>query len=358
MAKLKELKRIVGHDMNGSPIRKSFYGKTKKEATAKYNEYMKQMEAGLSLAAADMTFERWAAIWLETYVNEKDLDSQTYASTYKNTVNNHLIPYFGNCPLRMIKPVDVNNFFKTKQKNSFSLIHKCDFILRAILETAVDNDLLLKSPYRNINVPCGSEPKQTRSYTAEEAKKHLNFCQTHPFGLLAALPLKTSCSRSEAAALMISDFDMKRNVVHICKGMNAIGEIGQGKTGNRPRYVPYDDELAKMLAKHKTSGLYLFSYEDTDRPLRPDRIVYRYKLFQKDLLKQHPELPALRYHELRHTYGTLLNEQKVPDNTIALLMGHNQNARITNEVYIHQSIDHIKRLLGLTDKKSDEKKES
>lgn len=351
MPQLKEVKKTIGHDMNGKAIRKSFYGKTKKEATAKYNEYMKQLEAGLSLAASDMTFENWARTWLTTYINEKDLDSQTYASTYKNTVNNHLIPYFGNCPLRMIKPVDVNNFFKTKQENSFSLIHKCDFILRAILETAVDNDLLIKSPYRNISVPCGAEPKPTRSYTAEEAKKHLDFCKTHPFGLLAALPLKTSCSRSEAAALMISDFDTARNVVHICKGMNAVGEIGQGKTGNRPRYVPYDNEFAEMLARHETSGLYLLSRDDTGQPLRPDRIAYRYKKFQKDLLKKHPELPDLRYHELRHTYGTLLNENRVPDNTIALLMGHGKNAKITNEVYIHQNIDHIQRMLGLADEK-------
>ncbi|MDF2857954.1 MAG: hypothetical protein K0Q87_3805, partial [Neobacillus sp.] len=66
-------------------------------------------------------------------------------------------------------------------------------------------------------------------------------------------------------------------------------------------------------------------------------------------LAAHPGLPELTYHELRHTYATRLNEEGIPDNTIALLMGHGKDSKMTNEVYIHQNIDHIKKTLGMAD---------
>ena len=111
------------------------------------------------------------------------------------------------------------------------------------------------------------------------------------------------------------------------------------------------DTYENTVKKHKSKGLYMFA-DEREKPLGPDKPEDRYLKFRKALLAAHPELPALTYHELRYTYATRLNEERVPDNTIALLMGHRKDSKMTNEVYIHQNIDHIKQAMGLTQKDS------
>ena len=345
--KLYQVKVKVGEDMEGLAIRKSFYGRTKKEARAKGEEYVQKLKTG-QLANEQITFEAWAEKYLDTYVT--GVTEVTRKDTYENTVRNHLIPHFGSFKLAYIKPVDVQQYFNKIKKLSFSQIHKCDFILRQIFESAVDNDLIPKNPHRNIKIPPGKPTKERPVYTAEQAQIHIEYAKTHPYGLLSVLPLKTSVSRSEAAGLMINDFDQGSHTLHIRRGMDRLKEIGPGKTKNRTRMVPYDQEFAVMVADHKPKGLYVFG-DDKGRPIGPDKLATLYEVFRDDLLaycaKNGIKMPRLTYHELRHTYATLLNEQGVPDNTIALLMGHGKKAEITNEVYIHQNMTHIKSVLGI-----------
>lgn len=346
---LVEVKRTIGHDSTGKAIRKSFYGKTKREANEAYEVYMEKLRSKApAVIDATMTFRQWSSIWLTTYIQDSGITDETYRFTYKNTVEKHLDPYFDNVVVADIKPADIQNFFKEKSSLSESAVHKCSFILRSIFDYAVDNDVIARSPYRNIRTPSGKAAAKKQAYTKEQERIHLDFCKGHPHGLIAALPLKTSVSRSEAAALMVSDFDIENQVLHINKGLTVSGQIGSGKTKNRRRYVPYDNELAEMLSAYlpSASGLFLFTLPD-GRPLGPEGIVYRYEQFRRDLLAAHPELPPLNYHELRHTYATLRNEDGVPTNTIALLMGHGLDSKITNDVYIHQNMEHIKQALGL-----------
>lgn len=352
--KPKEVKMIIGYDASGKAIRKSFYHPTsKKKAFEKGLKFIDDKKKGL-LIDEDITFEAWSKTWLDTYVT--DVKETTRKDTYENTVNKHLVPYFGTYKVAAIRPADIQKFFNSKKDKSSSLLHKCDFILAAIFNQAVNNDIIIKTPYKDVKVPSGKAPKIRGAYTKAQERIHLDFCKTHEFGLLAALPLKTSASRSEAAALMKKDFVQKENAVHIYKGMDRFYEVGPGKTKHRKRYVPYDTEFAELLKNFKSpKGLYMFVDEDS-KPLGPDRLEDRYDKFRKDLLAAHPKLPKLTYHELRHTYATRLNEEGVPDNTIALLMGHGKDSRMTNEVYIHQNMDHIKKTLGLTKEKKTKQK--
>jgi integrase len=343
--KQKEVKLIVDYDADGQAIRKSFYDPTsKKKARDKGLEYIRKLKSGL-LVDENTTFEQWSLTWLNTYVT--DVSETTRKDTYENTVKKHLNPYFGSNKICAIKPVDIQKFFNSKKGMSFSGLHKCDFILRAIFAQAVNNDIISKTPYRDIRIPSGKASKERKAYTKDQEQTHLEFCKAHPYGVIAALPLKTSASRSEVAALMKNDFNKKENEIHICKGMNRLMEVGPGKTKHRKRFVPYDQEFAELLKHYKApKGLYMFA-DENGNPIGPDKLEDCYEKFRRDLLAAHPEIPCLTYHELRHTYATLLNESGVPDNTIALLMGHGKDSKITNEVYIHQNMNHIKEVLKL-----------
>ena len=65
-------KATIGHDFDGSPIRKAFYSKTSKEdAKAKANQFIIDKEVsertGEFTSRKTVTFESWAFQWLESF---------------------------------------------------------------------------------------------------------------------------------------------------------------------------------------------------------------------------------------------------------------------------------------------------
>ena len=60
-----EYKVSLGSGINGAPIRKSFYGKYKADAIAKYKEWLK--ESGNVPIEKVETVKEWAYLWLELY---------------------------------------------------------------------------------------------------------------------------------------------------------------------------------------------------------------------------------------------------------------------------------------------------
>ncbi|MEG0379324.1 MAG: hypothetical protein RR614_12670 [Eubacterium sp.] len=74
----------VDVDYFGVNIRKSFYGKTEKEALEKYVAYM--CSQGKEEIDVTVTFSRWAEIWLEDY-ECGTVSDKTYLKTYVCTVN-------------------------------------------------------------------------------------------------------------------------------------------------------------------------------------------------------------------------------------------------------------------------------
>lgn len=54
----------VGKDANGKPIRKQFYGSSKKEAEEKRDEYLGNVKNGLNVDYRNMSIEKLMKMWL------------------------------------------------------------------------------------------------------------------------------------------------------------------------------------------------------------------------------------------------------------------------------------------------------
>jgi len=74
-----QIKITIGKNTDGSPIRKSFYGRTKREANAKAQEYLRNN----TFAPVDrkITVAEWAERWLEVY-KEGNVSEITYKNSY------------------------------------------------------------------------------------------------------------------------------------------------------------------------------------------------------------------------------------------------------------------------------------
>ena len=67
-------------------------------------------------------------------------------------------------------------------------------------------------------------------------------------------------------------------------------------------------------------------------PLSPDYISHHFKL-----LLEKNKLPHIRFHDLRHTAGSLLLEDGVDIKTIQEFLGHSQASTTTN-IYLHSIV--------------------
>lgn len=328
----------VGRDINGKPIRKDFYARTKHELNEKIDAY-KRREAGGAETVSKVTFSDWALSWLESY-KEGQVEESTYKQYKYNT--HKIIEYFGDALLINIREADIMKFFKANNYHATGYLKRLHTVLKQIFDKAVANDLIRKNPMANLKKPSGNgNDKEKKAYTYDEYRKAVEFAKTHPDGLGAFIMLKTGVRISELLGLKGSDIDFEKGLIHVRRTSTAEGLKKRGKTRTSIRSIPIDDECKSFLNAHLNchSKNFLFLYEgDVFKPT-----IYRRKVFdpfQDDLLKEHPEMPRMTPHEYRHSFGTLLYQSGTEILTLSRIMGH-ADVLITQKTYVHDTLDDV-----------------
>lgn len=373
-----EIKAEVDKKMDGTAVRKSFYSLVSREdAWAQADKYKLEKElarqTGISFVEKEVTFKAWSERWLKSFKLGKVKDN-TYRGTYESTLNNHLLPYFGKALLTSIKPIDIQDFFDIKAKtNAEETIEKMRACLKAVFETAVENDQCLKNPItKSCKITSDKEPAVKRTYSQEEYDKVYNFARAHSEGLCIMVLLATGISRSELLGLKWADIDFTIGVISINQGVVDQKDTKSGKwvtvsdglkNEHRRRSIPIDTELSGRLnAKSRTVSVggnkkkkvppkeitteFIF-HNSIGEMFSPKNWSRRsYDLFMRDLVVKHPDVPALTPHELRHTRATLWKNNGVDLFSIAKLMGH-VDLNMLSRKYAHNDIDTLKKALGL-----------
>lgn len=351
-------KATIGHNFDGTPIRKAFYSKTSKEdAKAKANQYIIDKEVadrtGENPEPKFITFETWANKWLETYKHGIVKD-HTYNFTYKSNIDNYLIPYFGKSKISDIKQIDIQKYFNTVKTDkdkplAKSTLDKQKIILKSIFETAIDNDLCYKNPVKNINFPNVSIKKQRPVYTFQEVEKLEKYAiKQNRYDII--LLLGTGMRRSELIGLMWDDIDMTNKTIHIQRAVTqTTGKIviGETKSETSNRYIPISDSLISVINLIPRESEYVISGEKPDKPIVPHSYADKFERFMEKASKE-LNIPKLTPHELRHTYGTLLREKGVDIYTIQKVMGHS-DISVTAGTYVHNDIEVLRKQLKIDD---------
>lgn len=324
-----QIKRVIGKDLEGNSIYKYFYGKDKQDAENKYTLFLLDMEKQKE-EKKTMPFNKWADEWLYTY-KEPDVKGNTFRSTYYRPVKLHLIPHFGDKPLRSISQADVKAYFNANRERSLSYLQKDFLCLKGIFETAIDNDMLEKNPCRNIKIKSAREKQKKRTYDRETVDKLCSI--NHKYAFIVVLLVKLGLRASELCGLRWQDVDFGNKTVHICNSVtHESGRTYENKpkTANSVRHLPLDECTLSALDKLPKEGQYILGERKT-----PNKIYILLRTFYVSVGV--PKELRLSPHELRHTCGTLLYKTTRDIYHVSRFLGHSDIA-ITTKTYVHSEM--------------------
>lgn len=344
---LYEVKITIGKEPNGKLKRKSFYSDiSKSDAKRKAEEW--KIESALAKSSGEIallkgvTFKDWSLKWLEVY-KKPNVDPNTYEYTYRINVEKHLLPYFGSSKLQGISPVDVQSFFNTKTDLSESVLKKLHMCLKSIFDTAIDNDLCLKNPIKNIKIKSEASKSEKQVYDSLQ----INQIKLYAVNIMpeVAVLLETGLRRGELLGLMWADLDFQNKTLSVNRSVadSAAPKENKKRTVkiNPPKWgsyriIPLTDWCLSVFKNLPKNSEYIFPGIDGE-PQSPNTWSQKLKRFMKSI-EIELELPALSAHELRHTYGTDLRRKDVDIYTIQKIMGH-KDIKMTSEIYVHNEIE-------------------
>lgn len=216
-----------------------------------------------------MTLGEWATEWLETY--KKDTVAPHTYTGYEYTMKHIVDSGIGNMQLGDIKPVHVKKFLSSKKVLSHSMITKLKAFLYAIFETAIDNDLCIKNPARNVKPPLAT-PAEKHAFTDIEINTILEYAATEDgkwFELVINILLFTGLRRGEVLGLMWDDIDFIGSVLNLQRAVS-FGEgrelitVTTNSRKNHTRAIPIDPVLLNLFKaekerKGRAKSLYIFT---------------------------------------------------------------------------------------------------
>lgn len=346
-----EYKAVIGHTFNGKPKYKSFYSyDSKEDARAKAEQYKLEVEVaartGDVFTGNQVTFAVWARKWLTSY-KKPSVTANTYRSTYEGTVENHLIPYFGNAKLIDIKQIDIQNFFAAKAEScSESLLHKIKLCLCGMFDAAIDNDLIYKNPAKHASYISKVEKHEKNVYTDGQIIKAKAYFKTDFFDVYFLL--ETGLRRGELLGLMWKDIDFDKKTLRVDR---SVAEKQGGGIEIRPpkwdsyRTIPISTELCNLLDQLPRTSIYVFPNVNNSiqTPRSWSRKLERH---MKTMVKNCHCMIELTAHELRHTRGTQLRRNGIDIYTIQKLLGH-KDINVTAQVYVHEDVETTRAAAGI-----------
>ena len=329
--------------------RRYVYGNTYKEAADKVFEMRQRYGGGLLYDAELLTVDEYMDRWLESI--RGSIKEKTWVS-YEGTARLHICAELGALKLAKLTPLHVQNLYAVKLADglSASSVNNVHRVLRRALNCAVKWGLLVRNVCAMVDPP-RPQRHEMRTLTVEEVQRLLQAVRGDRLEAMYVLEVCTGMRFGELLGLLWEDLDLKRGALHLRRqlirtkgGGYYLGDLKDSdarRIALPPEAVVALDEHRKRQLEErlrratqwKDNGLAFCTEIGT--PL-DQRNVYRRQF--KPLLQQ-TGLPDIRFHDLRHTYATLMIGEGVSVRTIQRVLGH-YTASYTLDRYCHVLREH------------------
>lgn len=307
---------------------------TKAEAQKVLNKMLAEVDAGTYVEPTGVTVSDYLRKWL--HIVEPNLATRTVQG-YRTNIERHIIPAIGSIRLIDLRPTHLQTFYADMLDNykprTVQYVHAN---LRAALGQAVFDGEVTRNVADMVKAPRPTR-HEMKTLLPSEADKLLAACEGSYIADVVFLALHTGLRRGELLALRWRDIDLDDCSLRVERSLvRADGriEFKPPKSALSRRVVPFDEDTASRLRAMPHTHKLVFCYND-GTPLDPSSVTHT---FSK--LAVRAGFDGLRFHDLRHTYITLLIASGTDLPTAQELAGHENIS--TTRIYAH-TIDARKR---------------
>jgi integrase len=340
------------HDRDGKRRqRRETVRGTKADAQRRLRELLREVESGGCTDVTRLTIAQLAQRWLAA--KEHRVAAKTYAF-YASHVRLYIVPALGSLRAEMLRPAHVEAAIGTWARgkrndhekgvlSSRSVAHLFN-TLRTMLRWGVKMGMLVRNA-ADAAEPPRFQRKEMCALDPAGVARLLRAAQGSELQPIIVVAVGTGLRRGELLALRWSDVNLDARRLTVRRSLETVEGVTRTKppkTARSERTIALPPFVADVLRIElgrqeelcRTSGMkqaengWVFARIDGS-PWEPGAFSLAFARFVK-----HAKLPHARFHDLRHSFGTLALASGVDLQTVSRALGHESTA-ITSRIYLH-----------------------
>ena len=320
---------------------------TRKTAQAALDARLTDLRRGVGIAhPTGATFRDAAAEWFTIGTTERGWKPST-TRDYRSALDKHLLPHFGPMAVESITTTTIASWRSQRMADTEDALPlrtavKLLAMLHGILERARKTYKLPSNAADEVErLRVKYTPEDYDFYSPEEVWALVRACDEQD-GMIVLTAAFAGMRMGELLAVRVRDVDFEAEAIRVMGSYDHRSGVGTTK-GGRGRTVPMVPDLASALARllqreHFTGRDDLVFPGETGQHLDGSALRRRYRDAQTKA-----KLRKLRFHDLRHTFGSLaINSGSTRE--VQEWLGHADARTTARYVHFKRRSDEAKRL--------------
>ncbi|MDP2932172.1 MAG: tyrosine-type recombinase/integrase [Chloroflexota bacterium] len=315
----------------------------KGDAQRRLTELLSSLDKGVYTPPGRLTVAEHLHQWLEGYV-KTNCGAMTLEG-YQNIAEHHLIPALGNTQLKQLHPQMIQTYYgKACELLSPRTVAKHHRLLSQALKYAVRQGYLGRNPCDLVDSPSW-KGKTMRTLTQGELEILLDNASDNQFYPVIYTAVSTGLRQAELLGLRWRDIDLDMlslSVSQVLYKRRGVCVFKEPKTAHSRRRVAMTPKLALFLREYRADRESL--YWRLGKPLALDSLVFAHvdgtpldpSMLSHEFhrIVERAGLENVRFHDLRHTFASLMLLRGAKPKVISEALGH-ASVAFTMDTYSH-----------------------
>lgn len=283
-------------------------------------------------------FTRVSQMWYQDCANRKC--SAAHLASVEQNLRNHLLPFFGDKDVKVIRPSDVTAFVGSLSQKGLAnaTVNSILTDLKALFNFLLEDDSIHSNPVKKRHKLPPHEINNKPVWSSEQAKLFLDYADKKyqvekRWVYIAYLIASTSGLRfGEIMALEKSDFDFDNHRIRVskafCSTSKQLKTPKNGKTRHAPLAQRVADEVKQYCVENHIFGGLFVKAGCGYIPYNTFREIYLHDM-------KGAKVPITKFHNLRRFFIRHALENGIPEAEIRKACGHG-SIQMTDLYYVQK----------------------